>query len=45
MVGFNADFVPYNVFNLVSDNVKLAEIKNDDGLARKYGVDHLFATN
>lgn len=29
MVGFNADFIPNNIYNLLSDNVKLAEIKND----------------
>ena len=29
MAGFNVDFIPYNVYNLLADNIKLSEIRND----------------
>lgn len=43
MVGFNVDYTPNQVYNLIADNVKLTEIKNDPENAKVYGVDHLFA--
>ena len=42
MVGFNTEFVPFNVYNLLIDNIKLNEVKNDPEEAKRYGVDHLF---
>jgi hypothetical protein len=43
MVGFNADYVPHAVYNLVVDNIKLCEIKDDPQEAKDYGIDYLFA--
>jgi hypothetical protein len=42
LVGFNADFKPYTVYNMVVDNLRLSEIKEDPREAKEYGVDHLF---
>lgn len=42
MVGFNADFMPFNVYNLLVDNIKLNEVKNNPNEAKKYGVEHFF---
>lgn len=42
MVGFNSNFTPYNVYNLLVDNIKLNEVKNDPVESKRYGVDHLF---
>ena len=42
IVGFNADFMPHQVYNLIVDNLRLSEIKEDPKEAREYGVDHLF---
>lgn len=45
IVGFNANNLPNTVFNLVVDNLRLQEIKDDPAEARMYGVDHLFHHN
>lgn len=45
IAGFNADYKPYQVCNLVADNLRLAEIKEDPREAREYGVDGLFTSN
>ena len=42
VIGFQPGHNPANVFNLVADNTRLCEIKNDKDLAHEYGVDHLF---
>jgi hypothetical protein len=42
IVGFNANNAPHTVFNLIVDNLRLQEIKEDQSEARMYGVDHLF---
>lgn len=42
MVGFNVDFMPFNVYNLLVDNIKLNEVKNNPADAKKFGVDYLF---
>jgi len=42
MIGFAPDFKPYNVYNLLVDNIKLSEIKNDVEESKRYGVDYLF---
>jgi hypothetical protein len=41
MVGFNADHIPSNVYNLVIDNIKLNEVLHDKDEAKRFGVDHL----
>lgn len=41
VIGFTPDHNPANVFNLVADNVRVCEIKNDDSLKFDYGLDHL----
>ena len=43
MAGFNVDYQPLSVYNLVVDNIKLSEIKDDPKEAKEYGVDYLFA--
>lgn len=45
IVGFNANNLPYTVFNLVVDNLRLQEIKEDPLEAKMYGVEHLFRQN
>lgn len=42
MVGFNPNFNPINIYNLVIDNIKMNEVKNNTKDVRKYGVDYLF---
>ena len=42
MVGFNTNLQPHSVYNLLVDNIKLNEVKNDPEEAKKYGVDRLF---
>ncbi len=42
MVGFNIDYQPTAVYGLISDNIRLNEIKNDPKDAKRYGVEHLF---
>jgi hypothetical protein len=42
IVGFNANNLPHTVFNMVVDNLRLQEIKDDPAEARMYGVDHFF---
>jgi hypothetical protein len=41
MAGFNVDIPPTNVYNLLVDNIKVTEIKNDPKEAKNYGLDHL----
>lgn len=42
MVGFNAEaHHPYNVYNLLVDNMRLSEISDDPQEAKSYGVDDL----
>lgn len=41
VIGFLPDHDPANVFSLVADNTRLAEIKRDKKLRYDYGVDHL----
>lgn len=42
MAGFNApEYTPFNVYNLLVDNIKLNEIKNNPEEAKRYGVDNL----
>ena len=38
VMGFEPEHDPANVFNLVADNVRLCEIKNNKSLRLKYGV-------
>ena len=45
VMGFQPGHNPANVFNLVADNTRLCEIKNDKTLRYDYGVDHLFKKN
>ncbi len=45
IVGFNANNLPHTVFNLVVDNLRLQEIKDDPAEARMYGVEHFFRHN
>jgi len=40
-MGFVPEHDPQNVFNLVADNTRLAEIRRDPKLRKEYGVDHL----
>jgi len=42
VMGFQPSHNPANVFNLVADNTRVSEIKNDKTLSYDYGVDHLF---
>lgn len=42
MAGFNPDFFPANVYNLIADNIKLNEIKRDSKESEIYGINHLF---
>jgi hypothetical protein len=42
IVGFNVDVQPYTVYNLLLDNIKLTEVKNDPVECKNYGVDELF---
>jgi hypothetical protein len=42
VMGFQPGHNPANVFNLVADNTRLCEIKNDKNLRYDFGVDHLF---
>lgn len=39
MAGFNADFFPVSVYNLVADNIRVSEILNDSEEAKLYGID------
>ena len=40
VMGFEPEHNPANVFNLVADNTRLAEIRRDKALSFNYGVDH-----
>jgi hypothetical protein len=42
MVGFNQSVVPYSVYSLISDNIRLNEVKNSPEEAKQYGIDYLF---
>ena len=42
IAGFNAAMQPTTVYNLLLDNIKLTEVKNDPQECRDYGVDRLF---
>ena len=42
MGGLNPDVVPSNVLSLLTDNIRLSEIKRNKEEAEAYGVDHLF---
>ena len=42
MVGFNADYKPYTVYNLLVDNLRVDEVKSDPKEAKEYGVDQYF---
>lgn len=42
MVGFNAEYNPQYVYNLITNNIKLCEVKNDPKEAYNYGVEYLF---
>jgi hypothetical protein len=42
VMGFQPGHNPANVFNLIADNTRLCEIKNDKILRYDFGVDHLF---
>jgi hypothetical protein len=41
VMGFVPEHDPQNVFNLVADNTRLAEIRRDAILRKEFGVDHL----
>jgi len=41
VMGFAPDHNPANVFNLVADNTRLAEIRRDPKLRYQFGVDHM----
>lgn len=41
MAGLCADFFPLNVYNLIADNIKLNEIRQNTEEAKLYGVDKL----
>ncbi len=45
MGGLNPDHNPANVYNLIADNIRLSEIKNNKKEAYKYGVEYLFNEN
>ena len=45
IVGFYANNLPHTVFNLVVENLRLQEIKDDPAEARMYGVEHFFRHN
>lgn len=42
VVGFNPDYLPYTIYTMLVDNLRLSEIKDDPREAREYGVDALF---
>lgn len=42
VMGFVPEHNPANVFNLVADNTRLAEIRRDPKLRKQYGVDHFW---
>ena len=42
IVGFNYEYMPYTVYKLVVDNLRLSEIKDDPLEAKLFGVDHFF---
>lgn len=42
VIGFTPGHNPANVFNLVADNTRLAEIRSDPQLAYEYGLDKMF---
>jgi hypothetical protein len=42
IVGFNPDYNPRQVYNLLVDNIKLNEVKNDPIDSKRYGVNYLF---
>jgi hypothetical protein len=42
LVGFNPDFFPSNLYNLVIDNIRLSEIKRNPQEAYDRGLSHLF---
>ena len=44
MVGFNADFFPVSIYNLVADNIRLTEILKDKEEAKLYGVDSILSS-
>ena len=41
VMGFQPGHNPANVMNVVADNVRLCELRNDEALSYEYGVDHL----
>ncbi len=41
MVGFNSDVVPYAVYSVIADNIRLCEVRGNKEEAFAYGVDHL----
>lgn len=41
VIGFEPGFHPSNVFNLVADNVRICDLKNDHKLRMVYGLDKL----
>lgn len=41
MAGFNPEYNPLHVYNLIIDNLKLNEVKNNEKEAYSYGVDYL----
>jgi hypothetical protein len=43
MGGLCHEHYPSNVYNLVVDNIRLNEVKNDAKERLEYGVDHLFS--
>ena len=42
MGGLNPDHFPTNVYNLVSDNIRLNEVMKDKEESYQFGVDQLF---
>lgn len=45
VIGFTPGHNPANVFNLVADNTRLAEIRSDKDLSYEYGLDKMFESN
>ena len=41
LAGFMPNHDPANVYNLVADNCRVCEVKNDDVLRYDFGLDHL----
>lgn len=42
MAGFNYEYQPYAVYNLIVDNLRVDEIKDSAKEAKEYGVDQYF---